>query len=203
MRRALSPNQRLWVISVLLVALVARALIPAGFMPATDRPLSFQICPDGFPAALLQEAAGAAAMPLGAGADDGAPLASEGMLAHTGHHHEGSADRTYAATTGVIADARGLDNAQFLPGDGARSTRGFHGSRGKRPRSAAAGCSSAENAGRLMHVSLPVWHGSGRAGNDQGRRLDGGQLQPCVSSKRSPTAIALPSCGLVPGLLMC
>lgn len=28
------------------------------------------------------------------------------------------ADRTYASTTGVIADARGLDAAQFLPGDG-------------------------------------------------------------------------------------
>jgi iron complex outermembrane recepter protein len=28
------------------------------------------------------------------------------------------ANRTYAATTGVIADARGLDAAQFLPGDG-------------------------------------------------------------------------------------
>lgn len=28
------------------------------------------------------------------------------------------ADRTYAATTGVIADARGFDAAQFLPGDG-------------------------------------------------------------------------------------
>lgn len=27
-------------------------------------------------------------------------------------------DRTYAASTGVIADARGLDSAQFLPGDG-------------------------------------------------------------------------------------
>jgi len=28
-------------------------------------------------------------------------------------------DETYAATTGVIADARGRDSAQFLPGDGA------------------------------------------------------------------------------------
>jgi iron complex outermembrane receptor protein len=28
------------------------------------------------------------------------------------------ADRTYAATTGVIADAKGIDTAQFLPGDG-------------------------------------------------------------------------------------
>ncbi|WP_028630107.1 TonB-dependent receptor family protein [Metapseudomonas resinovorans] len=27
-------------------------------------------------------------------------------------------DKTYAATTGVIADARGLDSAQFMPGDG-------------------------------------------------------------------------------------
>ena len=28
-------------------------------------------------------------------------------------------DETYAATTGVIPDARGRDSAQFLPGDGA------------------------------------------------------------------------------------
>ncbi|MCY1353734.1 hypothetical protein D9M68_460340 [compost metagenome] len=27
-------------------------------------------------------------------------------------------DKTYVATTGVIADARGRDSAQFLPGDG-------------------------------------------------------------------------------------
>ena len=60
MRRVLRPKQRLWVISALLVAVVVRALIPAGFMPATDRPFSFQICPDGFPAALLSDAAGAA-----------------------------------------------------------------------------------------------------------------------------------------------
>ena len=49
----LSRNSRQWLISALLLALVTRALIPAGFMPATDRPLSFQICPDGFPAQLL------------------------------------------------------------------------------------------------------------------------------------------------------
>jgi hypothetical protein len=46
------PSSR-WIISVLLVALAVRALVPAGFMPATDRPFSFQICPDGFPAELL------------------------------------------------------------------------------------------------------------------------------------------------------
>ena len=27
-------------------------------------------------------------------------------------------DKTYVATTGVIADANGQDSAQFLPGDG-------------------------------------------------------------------------------------
>lgn len=49
-----------WIISVLLVALCVRALVPAGFMPATDRPFSFQICPDGFPAERLQRPAPAA-----------------------------------------------------------------------------------------------------------------------------------------------
>ncbi len=56
MGRALHANDRRWLIGVLLVTLLVRALIPAGFMPATDRPLSFQICPDGFPAALLGSA---------------------------------------------------------------------------------------------------------------------------------------------------
>jgi hypothetical protein len=56
MRTALSRNPRRWLIGTLLIALVARALIPAGFMPATDRPLSFQICPDGFPAHMLRSA---------------------------------------------------------------------------------------------------------------------------------------------------
>jgi hypothetical protein len=48
---------RQWLISLLLVAIGVRALIPAGFMPATDRPFSFQICPDGFPAQLLHDVA--------------------------------------------------------------------------------------------------------------------------------------------------
>ena len=68
---------------MLLVALVVRALIPAGFMPATDRPLSFQICPDGFPAALLPDAAPLADGPAGHHHhDNGDPLA------HAGHHHD-------------------------------------------------------------------------------------------------------------------
>jgi hypothetical protein len=55
MRRVLTPNK--WLLGALLVALIIRSLIPAGFMPATDRPFSFQICPDGYPAHLLRSAA--------------------------------------------------------------------------------------------------------------------------------------------------
>ena len=82
MRRVLRPKQRLWVISALLVAVVVRALIPAGFMPATDRPFSFQVCPDGFPAALLSDAAAGAAVH-----DDGGASQEPGPAAHAGHHH--------------------------------------------------------------------------------------------------------------------
>src|SRR5690349_21541548 len=101
MRRVSAPKQRLWVISALLVALVVRALIPAGFMPATDRPLSFQICPDGFPAALLGDATGISAGHEPEPAthhhhvDDGvaADFASGGeSLAHIAHHHHTASD---------------------------------------------------------------------------------------------------------------
>lgn len=90
MRTALlSRNTRQWLISALLVALVTRALIPAGFMPATDRPFSFQICPDGFPAQLL--------------------ASSQNPHAH--HHHPGGSEQAAAqsdtanASTGVDAGA--------------------------------------------------------------------------------------------------
>jgi hypothetical protein len=93
MRRVPTPKQRLWVISTLLIALVVRALIPAGFMPATDRPFSFQVCPDGFPAELLGDARKAlppgedgAAEPAGHPHHDGM-AADAGALAHAGHHH--------------------------------------------------------------------------------------------------------------------
>jgi hypothetical protein len=51
--RSLNPTQRQWIFSILLLALLVRALVPAGFMPSSEQPFSFQICPDGFPAQLL------------------------------------------------------------------------------------------------------------------------------------------------------
>lgn len=42
-----------WVIGILLMTLVVRALIPVGFMPSAEHPFTVQICPDGFPPQLL------------------------------------------------------------------------------------------------------------------------------------------------------
>jgi hypothetical protein len=53
---------RLLIAGVLLFAFVLRSLVPEGFMPASERPFSVEICPEGFPAQLL---------------------------AHGGHHHHG------------------------------------------------------------------------------------------------------------------
>jgi hypothetical protein len=55
----LRARRRFWAL-LALPALWLHLLIPAGFMPANDAPLSLQICPEGFPA---------------------------GLLAHAGHHH--------------------------------------------------------------------------------------------------------------------
>ncbi len=92
MRRVLTPKQRLWVISTLLIALVVRALIPAGFMPAADRPFSFQVCPDGFPAALLQDATAPADVHAGHHHHD-----VDGLLA-VAHHHDGPAHNHSSAS---------------------------------------------------------------------------------------------------------
>jgi hypothetical protein len=69
-----SLRQRRWLASLLVVAFALRALIPAGFMPGGEGALPLQICPEGFPAALLSGTADHAA--------------------HAGHHHHQVADAT-------------------------------------------------------------------------------------------------------------
>jgi hypothetical protein len=49
----INREARRWVISILLMTLVVRALIPVGFMPSAEHPFTVQICPDGFPPQLL------------------------------------------------------------------------------------------------------------------------------------------------------
>jgi hypothetical protein len=51
--RLFTRSTRELIASILLVALVFRGLVPAGFMPASDRPFSIEICHDGFPTQLL------------------------------------------------------------------------------------------------------------------------------------------------------
>jgi DUF2946 family protein len=65
--RSTSLRNHRWLISLAVLAFALRALIPAGFMPGGSGPLTLQICPDGFPIALL---------------------ASQ----HTEHHHHHSPD---------------------------------------------------------------------------------------------------------------
>jgi hypothetical protein len=47
-------NRRALAASILLVAFAVRALIPPGFMPATDRPFALEICWEGLPSGVLQ-----------------------------------------------------------------------------------------------------------------------------------------------------
>jgi hypothetical protein len=51
--RLFTRSARELITSILLVALVFRGLVPTGFMPASDRPFSIEICHDGFPTQLL------------------------------------------------------------------------------------------------------------------------------------------------------
>jgi hypothetical protein len=87
----LSRNKRQWIISAVLLALVTRALIPAGFMPAMDRPLSFQICPDGFPAQVLASSADP----------------------HAHHHHHPEAGADHGASSN---DASGMHQSHSAAG---------------------------------------------------------------------------------------
>jgi hypothetical protein len=93
MRRALvKPTTGRWIISLLLVVLCVRALVPAGFMPSTEQPFSFQICPDGFPAQLLKSS----------------------QAEHHHHHHDGAGDEQPPSH-----DAMRGEHCVFAPAAGA------------------------------------------------------------------------------------
>jgi hypothetical protein len=78
----LNRVQQQWLISVLLVALAVRALIPAGFMPSADQPFTLQICPDGFPAQFLHRA------------ETGIPSSEHGTHADKSHADESLVDES-------------------------------------------------------------------------------------------------------------
>jgi len=70
--------------SIMLVALALRALVPPGFMPASDRPFAVEICWEGFPSGLLAH---------------GGPL----QQAH--HHHSGSRSHSEHCLFGTASSA--------------------------------------------------------------------------------------------------
>jgi hypothetical protein len=83
---------------IMLVALASRVLIAPGFMPASDRPFSIEICWDGLPAALLHQGA--------------THPAAHGAL----HHHHGSHLPGEHCVFGSACSA-GLIPHLSLPGD--------------------------------------------------------------------------------------
>jgi hypothetical protein len=54
--RTVSKHTRILLVSLMLTAFAVRALVPAGFMPASTTALALEICPEGFPAQLLAHA---------------------------------------------------------------------------------------------------------------------------------------------------
>jgi hypothetical protein len=92
-------NRQTLLAGILLAGFASRALIPAGFMPASDRPFSLEICWDGFPAALLahDESAPTDAMHSHSADMDSMPghsMAgdpSHGATRSAHHHHPGTA----------------------------------------------------------------------------------------------------------------
>jgi hypothetical protein len=51
-----SKSTRTLIAGIVLIAFAARALVPQGFMPASDRSFSLEVCPDGFPVQFLLHA---------------------------------------------------------------------------------------------------------------------------------------------------
>jgi hypothetical protein len=87
------------IVGALLVAYAARALLPAGYMPAVDHGLSVQICPDGFPAQLLHHTM-----------DHGQGVHGSGG----GTHHHGSSHSEQCAFA-AAGNAPALAHADITP----------------------------------------------------------------------------------------
>ena len=79
-------TRRLIIISALLAALLWRALVPAGFMPAADGSAQLMPCPEGMPGMMVEQPADAANYGTDPGGDPGAQPRD-----HTDHCPFGSA----------------------------------------------------------------------------------------------------------------
>jgi hypothetical protein len=106
----LSPrkrSRRTLMASIMLAALASRALIPPGFMPASDRPFSIEICWEGFPADLL---ARGEREPV---ADS---MSHRGPLPEAHHHHSGNPSHSEHCVFGTACSAGPIPHLP-LPSD--------------------------------------------------------------------------------------
>jgi hypothetical protein len=85
--RTLSRRARHCIAAIALVAFALRALVPAGYMPSSDHPLTLQICGEGLDAS-----------PLAPAHHHHAALQEYGQL----HHHEGLHAGTPSNGTGTF-----------------------------------------------------------------------------------------------------
>jgi hypothetical protein len=94
--------------SILLVAFASRALIPPGFMPASDRPFSVEICWEAFPADVL--ALGEPRHADSMGVHSVQPDAPAG--AH--HHHSGSPSHSEHCVFGTACSTGPISHLPLL-----------------------------------------------------------------------------------------
>jgi hypothetical protein len=110
-------SRRTLVAGMMLVAFASRALIPAGFMPAGDRPFSLEICREDFPADML-----AHGEPPGAGSAAKGSVAMDSMdmdsMSHGAHpqHHSGSPAHSEHCVFGTACSAGPISHL-LLPSD--------------------------------------------------------------------------------------
>jgi hypothetical protein len=107
--RLLSRIQCQWLISVLLLAVVTRALIPVGFMPAAN--FTYEICPDGFPAQLLHGVGKSAAHGDASVHDEHAAHHVHAAQSESQHSGHGSHEHAVRAEHCVFAAAAGAGPA--------------------------------------------------------------------------------------------
>jgi hypothetical protein len=115
----LSPRKRrrqTVMASLMLVAFASRALIPPGFMPASDRPFSVEICWEGFPAGMLAhgepphaDSMGMASMAMDSMSHRGSPQGAH-------HAHSGNPSHSEHCVFGTACSAGPIPHPP-LPGD--------------------------------------------------------------------------------------
>ena len=107
--------------SIMLVAFASRALIPPGFMPASDRPFSFEICWEGLPDGMLPQGGPAHAdsmdmdsMDMDSTSLDSMAASHRGPLQGAHHHHSGIPSHSEHCVFGTACSAGPIPHLPLL-----------------------------------------------------------------------------------------